>query len=45
MVLDTTIGTDGMAGARLYGGGTNWHMFRVHGMYKAILTDEHEYKT
>lgn len=42
MVLDTTMGTDGMAGARLYGGGTNWHMFCVDSVYKAILTDEHE---
>lgn len=43
MVLDTAIGTDGMAGARLYGGGTNWHM--LHDIYKAVLTEEHEYKT
>lgn len=42
MVLDTTMGTHGMPDARLYGGGTNWHMFHVDGIYKAILTDEHE---
>lgn len=42
MVLDTTMGTDGMPGARLYGGGMNWHIFDGNGIYEAILTDEHE---
>lgn len=36
------MGTDGIPGVRLYGIGTNWPVFHVDGIYKAILTDEHE---
>lgn len=42
MGLDTTVGTDGVPGARLYGIGTNWHVFHVDGIYTEILTDERE---
>lgn len=42
MVLGPTEGTDGMPGPKLYGMGIKRHLFFVDGMYKAILTDEHE---